>query len=47
MSPCNSRCARADDFDALMLPGGVMNPDRLRMDQAAVQFVKDIYVAGK
>lgn len=39
--------ARADDFDALMLPGGVMNPDRLRMDKGAVQFVKDFFVAGK
>ena len=39
--------ARADDFEALMLPGGVMNPDLLRMDQAAVQFVKDFFVAGK
>lgn len=29
----------ADDFDALMLPGGVMNPDTLRMDAKAVQFV--------
>jgi protease I len=39
--------ARADDFEALMLPGGVMNPDQLRMDRKAVQFVKDFYAAGK
>jgi len=39
--------ARADDFDALMLPGGVMNPDHLRMDASAVQFVKDFFAAGK
>ena len=39
--------ARADDFDALMLPGGVMNPDHLRQDQRAVQFVKDFFQAGK
>jgi len=39
--------ARADDFDALMLPGGVMNPDRLRMDASAVQFVKDFVMSGK
>jgi protease I len=39
--------ARADDFDALLLPGGVMNPDTLRMDHRAVQFVKDFFVAGK
>jgi len=39
--------ARADDFDALMLPGGVMNPDHLRQDQRAVQFVQDFFKAGK
>jgi protease I len=39
--------ARADDFEALMLPGGVMNPDHLRMDKTAVQFVKDFFTAGK
>jgi protease I len=39
--------ARADDFEALMLPGGVMNADHLRMDKTAVQFVKDIFAAGK
>ena len=38
---------RADDFDALMLPGGVMNPDKLRMDQRAVQFVRSFLLAGK
>ena len=32
--------ARAEDFDALLLPGGVMNPDTLRMQPAAVAFVK-------
>ncbi len=39
--------ASADDFDALVLPGGVMNPDHLRMNQRAVQFVKDFFSAGK
>lgn len=39
--------ARADDFDALVLPGGVMNPDTLRMNSSAVQFVKDFFTAGK
>jgi protease I len=39
--------ARAEDFDALLLPGGVMNPDRLRMDPAAVAFVKAFFAAGK
>ena len=39
--------ANADDFDALMLPGGVMNPDRLRMDKRAVDFVKRFFEEGK
>ena len=32
--------AHSDDYDALLLPGGVFNPDRLRMNERAVQFVK-------
>jgi len=32
--------AKAEEFDALLLPGGVMNPDHLRMDPQAVEFVK-------
>ncbi|HXG65010.1 MAG TPA: type 1 glutamine amidotransferase domain-containing protein [Blastocatellia bacterium] len=39
--------ARADDFDALLLPGGVMNPDRLRMNPRAVSFIKEFFDAGK
>ena len=39
--------ARADDFDALMLPGGVMNPDQLRLDESAVQFVRSFFMEGK
>lgn len=39
--------ARADDFDGLMLPGGVMSPDRLRQDEQAVRFVKGFFEAGK
>jgi protease I len=39
--------ARADDFDALLLPGGVMNPDTLRIIPAAVAFVKAFVDAGK
>lgn len=39
--------ARAGDFDALMLPGGVMNPDRLRMDARAVEFVRAFFIAAK
>jgi protease I len=41
------KSARAQDFHALLLPGGVMNPDRLRMNRNAVQFVKDFMDAGK
>jgi len=39
--------ARPDDYDALLLPGGVMNPDRLRMNPQAVQFVKAFVESGK
>jgi protease I len=39
--------ARAEDFDALMLPGGVINSDTLRMDDRAVQFVRRFFDAGK
>jgi len=39
--------ARADDFDALLLPGGVMNPDHLRQDAQAVGFVRDFFAAHK
>jgi len=39
--------ARAADYDALVLPGGVMNPDKLRMDPKAVAFVKAFFDAGK
>jgi protease I len=39
--------ADANDFDALTLPGGVMNPDKLRMDEKAVGFVRAFFEAGK
>jgi protease I len=39
--------ANPDQYDSLMLPGGVMNPDRLRMDQQAVEFVKAFFDQGK
>jgi protease I len=35
------------DFDALLLPGGTMNPDHLRTDPAAVKFAGDFVRAGK
>lgn len=39
--------ARAEDFDALLLPGGVINPDKLRMEPKAVNFVKSFFDANK
>lgn len=39
--------ARPDDYDALVLPGGVMNPDHLRADEQAVAFVRHFVGAGK
>ena len=36
-----------DDFDALVLPGGTVNPDQLRMNSTAVSFVRDFVVSGK
>lgn len=35
------------DYDALLLPGGVINPDALRANQDAVNFVKDFFKANK
>jgi protease I len=37
----------AEDFDALVLPGGVANPDALRTDDAAVAFVRDFVASGR
>ena len=39
--------ARADEYDALLLPGGVFNPDKLRINPQAVEFVKSFFDAGK
>ncbi len=39
--------ANPNDYDALLLPGGVINPDKLRMIPQAVQFVKAFFDAGK
>jgi protease I len=39
--------AKPEDFDALLLPGGVMNPDSLRMAPKAVAFAKAFFDAGK
>jgi protease I len=37
----------AEDYDALVLPGGVLNPDTLRMNETAVDFVRDFFKQGK
>lgn len=37
----------ASDYDGLLLPGGVANPDKMRMNSAAVEFVKDFFAADK
>ncbi|HEY8626095.1 MAG TPA: type 1 glutamine amidotransferase domain-containing protein [Solirubrobacteraceae bacterium] len=37
----------ADDYDALILPGGTVNADRLRMDDGVLSFVKDFFKSGK
>jgi protease I len=39
--------ASASDYDALVLPGGVANPDFLRTDEQAVSFVRDFFAQGK
>src|ERR1700756_4766316 len=39
--------ASVDEFDALVLPGGTVNPDKLRLDSSAVSFVRDFVSSGK
>ncbi|HMJ89001.1 MAG TPA: type 1 glutamine amidotransferase domain-containing protein [Candidatus Acidoferrum sp.] len=39
--------ANPGNYDALLLPGGVLNPDKLRMNEKAVRFVKHFWDAGK
>ena len=39
--------AKPDEYDALLLPGGVMNPDKLRMNPQAIQFVKHFVDTNK
>ncbi|MEN3313072.1 MAG: protease [Actinomycetota bacterium] len=39
--------ASASDYDALVLPGGVGNPDTLRLDENAVHFVREFFEQGK
>jgi protease I len=39
--------ASVDDYDALILPGGVANPDKLRKEESVIAFVQDVFKAGK
>lgn len=39
--------ANAADYDALLIPGGVINPDELRVNEQALSFVKSFFKAGK
>jgi protease I len=39
--------AKPEDYDALMLPGGVMNPDQLRLNKKAVEFAQQFLETGK
>ena len=39
--------ARIDDYDAIVLPGGVVNADTIRLDEMAVELVKDAAKANK
>ncbi len=39
--------ADIEDYDALVLPGGAMNPDKLRADEDAVRFARDFMQSGK
>jgi protease I len=39
--------ADPNDYDALLLPGGVMNPDHLRLEPKAIQFIRSFFDAGK
>ncbi|OBJ54880.1 type 1 glutamine amidotransferase domain-containing protein [Mycobacterium sp. 1423905.2] len=39
--------ASIDDYDGLVLPGGTVNPDKLRLDESAVSFVRDFVESGK
>ncbi|MGA0544107.1 type 1 glutamine amidotransferase domain-containing protein [Brevundimonas sp. VNH65] len=39
--------ATSADYDALVLPGGVINPDALRLEPEAITFISEIYKAGK
>lgn len=39
--------ARAENYDALLVPGGVLNPDKMRMNKDCVEFAQHLMEAGK
>ncbi len=39
--------AKAEDYDGLVLPGGVANPDQIRLDEDAVRFVREFFEQHK
>jgi len=39
--------AKSDDYDGVVLPGGVANPDQLRTDKDGVRLVREFFAAGK
>jgi protease I len=39
--------ANVEDYDGLVLPGGTVNPDKLRLDESAASFVRDFVRSGK
>jgi protease I len=39
--------ARSDEYDGIVIPGGVANPDQLRMDKDAVRFLREFFASGK
>jgi protease I len=43
----DAKSVKAEDFDALVLPGGQINPDKLRADENAVQIVREFVKTGK
>ena len=43
----NIKEANVNDYDGLVIPGGVINPDLMRSNPDCVQFVKDFYASGK